>query len=106
MPLSPRELRAEHFAKYPPEARQIATRYVLLLQELPLSFLPLLLREVIQYDWKFPIERRDLDRQLSYLTALPEDERRHMLAGFAGLKLPASLAKTDWAGSPLRFSEQ
>ena len=106
MPLSPRELKAEHFAKYPPEARQLATRYLSLLQELPLSFLPLLLREVIQYDWKFPIERRDLDRQLSYLASLPEDERRRMLAGFAELKLSTSLAQMDWAGSPLRFSEQ
>jgi len=101
----PRELKAEHFAKYPPEARQLATRYLSLLQELPLSFLPLLLREVIQYDWKFPIERRDLDRQLSYLASLPEDERRRMLAGFAELMLSTSLTQMDWAGSPLRFSE-
>jgi hypothetical protein len=106
MPQSPRELKAEHFAKYPPEARQLATRYLSLLQKLPLSFLPLLLREVIQYDWKFPIERRDLDRQLSYLASLPGNERRRMLAGFAELKLSTSLAQMDWAGSPLRFSEQ
>ncbi len=106
MPLHPRELKAEHFTKYPPEARQLATRYLSLLQELPLSFLPLLLREVIQYDWKFPIERRDLDRQLSYLESLPENERRRMLAGLAELKLSTSLAQMDWVGSPLRFSEQ
>jgi len=102
----PRDLKAEHFAKYPLEARQLATRYLALLQELPLSFLPLLLREVIQYDWKFPSERRDLDRQLSYLAALPEIERRRMLAGFAELKLSASLTQMDWSGSPLRFSEE
>ena len=102
----PRELKAEHFAKYPPEARQFTTRYLSLLQELPLSFLPLLLREVIQYDWKFPIERRDLDRQLSYLASLPEAQRRRMLAGFTELKLSASLMQMDWAGFPLRFSEQ
>ena len=106
MPLSPRELKAEHFAKYPPEARQLATRYVSLLQELPLAFLPLLLREVIQYDWKFPIERLDLDRQLSYLAALADDERRRMLSSFAELKLSTSLAQMDWAGAPLRFSEE
>ena len=104
--MHPRELKAEHFAKYPPEARQLAARYLPLLQELPLSFLPLLLREVIQYDWKFPIERRDLDRQLSYLGSLSEDQRGRMLAGFTELKLSASLAQMDWPGSPLRFSEQ
>jgi len=102
----PRELKAEHFAKYPPEARQLATRYLSRLQELPLSFLTLLLREVIEYDRKFPIERRDLDRQLSYLASLSADERRRMLAGFAELKLSTSLTQMDWAGSPLRFSEQ
>ena len=102
----PRELKAEHFAKYPSEARQLATRYLALLQELPLSLLPLLLREVIEYDWKFPIERRDLDRQLSYLASLRGDQRRQMLAGFLELKLSTSLAQMDWPGSPLRFSEQ
>src|ERR1700676_798816 len=102
----PRELKAEHFAKYPPEARQLATRYLSLLQKLPLSFLPLLLREVIPYDWKFPIERRDLNRQLSYLGSLSDNERRRMLDGFTELKLSPSLAQMDWAGSPLRFSEQ
>src|SRR5882762_6138775 len=102
----PRELKAEHFAKYPPEARRLATRYLARLKELPLSFLPLLLREVIQYDWKFPIERRDLDRQLSYLASLPEDERRRMLAGFSELKVSTSLTQMDWAGSPQQFSEQ
>ena len=106
MPLSPRELRAEDFAKYPPEARQLATRYLSLLKKLPLAFLPLLLRELIQYDWKFPIERQDLNRQLTYLAALPPDDLRRMLSGFADLKLSTSLAQTDWAGSPLRFSEQ
>jgi len=63
MPITPASLQPEHFAKYPPEARQLATRYVELFRDLPLAFLPLLLREVIEYDWKFPAERRDLDRQ-------------------------------------------
>lgn len=106
MPLSPHELRAGHFAKYPPEALQLAASHLSLLQELPLSFLPLLLREIIQYDWKFPIERRDLDRQLSYLQSLPGDQLRRMLAGFAELKLSPSLQQTDWVSSPVRFSEQ
>lgn len=106
MPLSPHELRAGHFAKYPPEARQLATSHVALLQGLPLSFLPLLLREIVQYDWKFPIERRDLNRQLAYLEGLPGEELRRMLTGFAELKVSPSLQQTDWVGSPVRFSEQ
>jgi hypothetical protein len=106
MPLSPAELKAEDFAKYPPEARQLAAGYVSLLKDLPLAFLPLLLREIVEYDWKFPIERRDLNRQLSYLHSLSASQRRAMLAGFAELKLSPSLEQVDWVGAPVRFSEQ
>ena len=47
-------LKSEHFAGYPPEARKVAANYLGTLQQLPLSFLPGLLREVIDYDFKFP----------------------------------------------------
>jgi hypothetical protein len=106
MPLSVAALKAEHFAKYPPEARALAGKYVPLLRELPLAFLPLLLREVIEYDWKFPVERRDLERQLRYLESLSADARGKLLAEFAALKLSPALEQMDWVGAPLRFSEQ
>jgi len=106
MPISAAELKKEHFAKYPPEARQLAMRYVSLLSELPLSFLPLLLREIIQYDWKFPIERRDLDRQLSYLASQTADVRRRTLASFGELQLSPALTRMDWVSAPVRFSEE
>jgi hypothetical protein len=54
------QLTAASFAAYPPEARQLAVKQIALLQRLPLAFLPLLLRELIVYDWKFPAERADL----------------------------------------------
>ncbi len=63
----PNQLTADSFAGYPPEAKQLATKQIALLQRLPLAFVPLLLRELIVYDWKFPAERIDLDRQFSYL---------------------------------------
>jgi hypothetical protein len=106
MPNSPSALKPEDFAKYPPEARQLATGYLALLKDLPLAFLPLLLREIIQYDWKFPAERRDLNRQLSYLGSLSDAGRRTLLASFADLRLSSSLADIDWVGAPVRFSEQ
>jgi len=106
MPLSPADLKAEHFAKYPPEAQDIAKRNIPLLRQLPLAFLPLLLREIIEYDWKFPAERRDLGLQLSYLASLSTEERRALLGSFAGLRLSASLEQMDWVGAPSRFSEQ
>jgi hypothetical protein len=51
------QIQGEQFRNYPPQAKQIATSNLPLLQQLPLAFLPLLLREVIVYDWKFPAER-------------------------------------------------
>ena len=36
------------------EARRLAVKHVALLRRLPLGFVPLLLRELIVYDWKFP----------------------------------------------------
>lgn len=69
----PSQLKTKYFDSYPREARQIATTRIELLRQLPLSFLPLLLRELIAYDWKFPAERRELDHQLAYLGSLSRD---------------------------------
>ncbi len=57
----PRDLKAEQFAGYPPQARDLVVAHLDALQQLPLSFVPSLLREVIDYDYKFPAER-DGDR--------------------------------------------
>ncbi len=43
----PRDLKASQFASYPPQARELAAGRVALLQQLPLGFLPLLLRELL-----------------------------------------------------------
>jgi hypothetical protein len=102
----PRELKASQFAGYPPEARKLAAGRVSLLQQLPLSLLPLLLREIIVYDWKFPPERSELDHQLAYLESRSPDERRQVLAGFAKLHLSPELESSDWVNEPGRFSEQ
>ena len=100
----PNQLTPEHFAAYPPEARQLATKQLSLLQRLPLAFLPLLLRELIVYDWKFPAERIDLDRQFTYL-AHPQILTTAM-APFAQLRMTRELEQTDWVNSPAVFSEQ
>ena len=100
----PNQLTADSFAGYPPEAKELATRQIALLQRLPLAFVPLLLRELIVYDWKFPAERIDLDRQFTYL-AQPAVLSAAM-APFAQLKLARELEQTDWVNSPAVFSEQ
>ncbi len=102
----PPELKAEHFAQYPPLARALAVKHLEVLQQLPLAFLPLLLREVIGYDWKFPAERSDIDHQLAYLSAMKPEALLRVMAPFAGLRVSAQLQQVDWVNRPAIFSEQ
>jgi hypothetical protein len=102
----PTQLKAAQFSAYPPQARELATRHLALLRLLPVSFVPLLLREVIAYDWKFPAERRDLDRQFAYLSAQSPDQLRQTMAPFAQLRTSAELDQANWVDEPARFSEQ
>src|SRR6266480_4389146 len=101
----PSQLKPENFAAYPPEARRIATSRLLLLQELPLAFLPLLLRELIAYDWKFPAERKELDNQLAYLGSLSAEQVSQVMARFAQIRLSSELKELDWVNTPVQFSE-
>jgi len=102
----PSEIQAAQFKNYPPLAKKLATDRIALLRQLPIGFLPLLLREVIAYDWKFPIERRDLDRQFAYLDSLSPDQRRHLMSAFAQLGLSPELERVDWINLPGEFSEK
>jgi hypothetical protein len=97
----PSQLTSASFNGYPPDARQLAIKQIALLQRLPLGFLPLLLRELIVYDWKFPAERADLARQFNYLGS-----GLTALSAFTQLKLTRELEQTDWVNSPAMFSER
>jgi hypothetical protein len=101
-----RQVQAEEFQSYPPQAKQIATSHIALLQQLPLAFLPLLLREVIVYDWKFPAERDEIDRQFRYLESLTAGQLASAMSSFAKVKLSPELESMDWIGAPTRFSEK
>src|ERR1051326_2723962 len=87
-------------------ARRIAAGHIAVLKRLPLAFLPLLLRELIVYDWKFPAERADLARQFAYLGSLDPAAFQAAMAAFARLKLSRELERVDWVNSPAIFSEQ
>ncbi len=102
----PNQLTPDSFAAYPPEARQLAIAHLERLRQLPLGFVPLLLRELIGYDYKFPMERRDLDRQLKYLASLPPSQFEAALAPFAQLRLNSALPQLDWVNKPAVFTEQ
>jgi hypothetical protein len=102
----PHELTPASFAAYPLEARQLAVKQIALLQRLPLAFLPLLLRELIVYDWKFPAERADLGRQFTYLGTLAAGPFQSAMSAFTQLKLARELQQIDWVNSPAVFSEK
>ena len=102
----PVDLKAEDFRQYPPEAQALAVRNLQLLRSLPLGVLPLVLREVIAYDWRFPAERDDLDQQFRYLAKLTPAEFGREMQPFAALRLSPDLEQFDWINKPEQFSEK
>src|ERR1700722_4724038 len=102
----PRELKPEHFKAYPPEARKIVTDYISTLQNLPLTFVSNLLREAIEYDFKFPAERSALEKELANLRSLSAAQQRDWLQEFSQIALSSDLEQTDWVDSPAQFVER
>jgi hypothetical protein len=103
--MQPAQLTPEHFVTYPPLARQVAIRGLEVLRQLPLSFVPLLLSEVIAYDSKFPAERHEVDAQFTFMSSLPAQQRKEVMAGFERLVLSRALEEVDWVRNPSQFSE-
>lgn len=103
--MTPAQLQPSSFLSYPPQARAIAEEHVEILRTLPLSFLPLLLRETIAYDQKFPAERRALDAQYAYLESLSAAERKKQLASFEAINVNRECEQMDWVNDPARFTE-
>jgi hypothetical protein len=102
----PSKLKPEQFSGYPPEARKLAVNYIGALQRLPLSFLPSLLREVIEYDFKFPVERRAVENELANLASLSPEQLNDWFQGFAQIRLSSQLEQSDWINAPAQFVEQ
>ena len=104
--MQPAELKPGQFSNYPPEARKLAEHYTGTLAQLPPSFVPSLLREVIEYDYKFPVERRAVEKELQTITTLSTSDRAEWFDGFAQIKLSQQLVNYDWVNSPGQFVEQ
>jgi hypothetical protein len=106
----PRDLKTELFSGYPPEARKLITSCIAALQPLPLSFVPSLLREVIDYDFKFPAERKALERELENLKSLsagdPPEQWKDWFLGFSQIAISSKLEQWDWVNLPAQFVEQ
>ena len=102
----PGDLKPEQFAGYPPEARKLVIHDLGTLQQLPLSFLPSLLRELVDYDFKFPAERTAREKELANLRSLSPDKVKELFQAFAQIRLSPELEAFDWAKSPVQFVEQ
>ena len=75
-------------------------------QQLPLSFLAALLREVIEYDFKFPAERVAIDHELANLSSLSSAQLAEWFHPFSALSLSSNLERLDWVNHPAQFVEQ
>lgn len=102
----PSDLKPEKFDGYPPDARKIVVNYLPALRQLPLSFVPGLLRELINYDFKFPAERRAHERELEQLSSLSGGQLKEWFAAFAQIHLSKQLDDFDWVKSPAQFVER
>lgn len=102
----PAELKPEQFKNYTSQARKVASDHISLLEQLPLAFVPFLLKEIIAYDWKFPVEQKELDHQLAYLKGLSLEQRVREMTVFEKLRLSSQLESLDWVNSPGQFLEQ
>lgn len=104
--MQPSNLNPESFAEYPPEARKLIVAHLEVIRQLPLSFLPNLLREVIDYDFKFPAERSAIERELATISSLSSTDRDDWFRDFSHLTLSSALERVDWVNQPTSFAEQ
>lgn len=103
--MDPRTLTRDAFKTYTPDAQRVASNYVDLLRDLPIVLVAALLREVIDYDTRFPRERATIDARLAFLAGLSSDDRRRLTRGFADLSVSPSLVAEDWVRFPQKFEE-
>ncbi len=104
--MQPSDLQPEHFAAYPPEAHKLIAAHLDVLRRLPLSFVPSLLREIIEYDYKFPAERSDIDHELTSLNSLSATQLKQRFEAFSQISLSFALEQFDWINLPAQFVEQ
>jgi len=102
----PRDLKPEDFRLYPPVARRLVVENITAIRRLPLSFLPNLLREIIEYDYKFPAERTAITKELAKLGADSDAEVEDLLREFSKIRLSPQLESFDWVNSPGQFVER
>src|SRR5215472_1119500 len=102
----PRDLSAGQFRGYPPEAQKLAAANLDMLRRLPMSFLPALLGEVIDYDYDFPAERHTISREIATLSSLSSLQLNEWFVDFSRISTSEKLEQFNWVGQPAQFMEQ
>jgi hypothetical protein len=98
--MTPPALRAKDFDSYSPEARKLTIENLHTLQQMPVAYLIVVLRELITYDWKLPAERGRVSQELKYLGTLPPDELAVLMRQFAALDVSKSTEHENWVAAP------
>ena len=104
--MQPRDLAAGNLAAYPPQGRSLAVAHIDTLRQLPLALLPSLLREMIQYDFLFPVERTTIEKQLAALATMNQQQLSDCVREFGEISLSRDLEAFDWINQPAQFLEQ
>ena len=102
----PHDLKAESFTAYPADAKALILSHLDVIRQLPLAFVPSLLRQIMEYDYSFPIERSAVERELKILGSLSAAQRLDWFGGFTAISLSSDLENSDWIHSPAQFVEQ
>src|SRR5258708_32822322 len=82
------------------KARKLVVAHLGTLQQLPLGFVPSLLRELIDYDFKFPAERTSIDHELATLSSLSPAQLKEWFQPFSQLSRSEKLEGLDWVNQP------
>lgn len=104
--MDPKDLRSKSFKQYPPQSQSFVAKYLDVLRRMPLILLALMLRQIIQYDWSFPAERRQLLLQFDFLKHMDGASFDTLMSPFSAIPLSAKLMEEDWIDHPQQFSEQ
>ncbi len=104
--MPPLDLTPERLKAYPPLALALVSQNIDLIRRLPLPFASLLLREAIQYDWKFPMERREIESDFTFLNSISLALFDLILRPFRDIQLATSMEGLDWVNDPVAFSEK
>lgn len=94
-------LNSEDFSGYPPEGRKIAVSHLAALRQIPIALIPVFLVDLKEYDWKFPVEQREIVTRLDFVQANPS-----ALVAFSGIDIPAILGSLENVRDPQRFLAQ